>query len=88
MERAAWTDERLDDLADAMRTGFGRIDQDIRDLRTEVGALRTDLRGELREGFANLRGEINDLRLLMLRAGGGLMIAFVGVIAAILARGI
>jgi hypothetical protein len=88
VQRAAWTDERLDDLADAMRTGFGRIDQDIRDLRTEVGALRTDLRGEMREGFANLRGEINDLRLLMLRVGGGVMIALVGVIAAILARGV
>jgi hypothetical protein len=77
MERAAWTEERLDDLAEAMRTGFARVDQDIRDLRSET-----------REGFAAVRGEINDLRLTMLRIGGGLMIALVGVIAAILARGV
>jgi hypothetical protein len=33
VERRAWTDERLDDLADAMRTGFDRVDGDIRELR-------------------------------------------------------
>jgi argininosuccinate lyase len=77
MERAAWTDERLDDLADAMRNGFSRVDQDIRDLRVEV-----------RDGFADLRTEINDLRLVMLRVGGAMIIGLVGVIAAILARGV
>jgi hypothetical protein len=40
MERAAWTDERLDDLADAMRNGFDRVDRDMRDLRTEMESLR------------------------------------------------
>jgi hypothetical protein len=77
MERAAWTDERLDDLADAMRNGFSRVDQDIRDLRVEV-----------RDGFADLRTEINDLRLVMLRVGGAMIIGLIGVIAAILARGV
>ena len=37
MERAAWTDERLDDLSQRMGTGFDRVDRDIRDLRTEMG---------------------------------------------------
>jgi hypothetical protein len=40
MERAAWTDERLDDLADAMRSGFERVDRDMRDLRSEMESLR------------------------------------------------
>jgi hypothetical protein len=40
MERAAWTDERLDDLAEAMRGGFDRVDRDMRDLRTEMESLR------------------------------------------------
>lgn len=40
MERAAWTDERLDDLADAVRTGFERVDRDMRDLRSEMESLR------------------------------------------------
>jgi hypothetical protein len=80
MERG-WTDERLDDLADAVRTGFARVDQDIRDLR-----------GEMHEGFAGLRAEINDLRTefrtVMFRIGGGVIVALVGVIAVILARGV
>jgi hypothetical protein len=45
MERVAWTDERLDDLARRMDAGFDRVDHDIRELRTElrteIGALRT-----------------------------------------------
>jgi hypothetical protein len=31
--RATWTDERLDDLAESMRSGFDRVDGDIRELR-------------------------------------------------------
>jgi argininosuccinate lyase len=76
MERAAWTDERLDDLATAMRDGFSRVDQDIRDLRMEM-----------RDGFADLRSEINDLRSVMLRVGGAMLIGLIGVIGAILATG-
>jgi hypothetical protein len=68
--------------------------QDIRDLRSEMRQGFTQVRSEMREGFGEVRGElsgvrgdINDLRLMMIRVGGGVMIALVGVIAAILARG-
>ncbi|HEX2358635.1 MAG TPA: hypothetical protein VHH72_02330 [Solirubrobacterales bacterium] len=87
MERSAWTDERLDDLAEAMRSGFARVDGDIRDLRGEVGALRTELRSEMGMLRSELGGQIEGLRMLLLRIGGGLIVALVGVIAAILARG-
>lgn len=40
MERASWTDERLDDLAEAMRSGFDRVDRDMRDLRSGMESLR------------------------------------------------
>ncbi|MGZ5312544.1 MAG: hypothetical protein ACXWFR_12605 [Solirubrobacterales bacterium] len=101
-QRAAWTDERLDDLAEAMRSGFARIDQDIRELRSEVHAGDAALRAELREGFASLRteirdgdaslrtelgGEIRSLRNAMFAFGGGTVIALIGMIGAILARG-
>ena len=80
MERAAWTDERLDDLAEAMRSGFDRVDRDIRDLRMEMVAMRTDL-----------TGQIEALRQTMLRIGagllGGMIFGFLSVTAAILARG-
>lgn len=98
MERAAWTDERLDDLAEAMRSGFDRVDQDMRDLRMEVRALRSDLTGEIASVRSGLGGEIGALRvelvgqieslhLLLLRVGGALLVTLVGAIAAILLRG-
>jgi hypothetical protein len=87
VERETWTDQRLDDLAESMRTGFGRVDQDMRDLRGAVGSLGTQLRGEMSEMRSDLGGHIEALRLTMLRVGGALMVALVGVIAAILASG-
>jgi hypothetical protein len=72
VERSAWTDERLDDLANRMDAGFARVDADIRELRME-----------LRSEIGALRGEVGGLRLTLLRVGGGIMIGLVGVIAAI-----
>ncbi|HKH40364.1 MAG TPA: hypothetical protein VKA41_00760 [Solirubrobacterales bacterium] len=91
MERAAWTDERLDDLAESIRTGFARSDQDIRDLRGEFGELRAEmrtefaaLREEIRGETGSLRAEVDALRLTIFRVVGA---GFLGIIAAILARG-
>jgi hypothetical protein len=74
--RVTWTDERLDDLANRMDAGFARVDADIRELRME---LRSGIGGL----GAELRAEIDGLRLTLLRVGGGIMIGLVGVIAAI-----
>jgi hypothetical protein len=41
MERTLWTDERLDDLALAMREGFARVDRDMAEMKTEIRDLRT-----------------------------------------------
>lgn len=73
MERTAWTDERLDDLANRMDAGFARVDAEIRELRAEM-----------RAEIGALRAEIGVLRITLLRVGGGIMIGLVGVIAAIL----
>jgi hypothetical protein len=45
------------------------------------------LRSEMREGFSGVRGEINDLRLVIIRGNWTVMAGLIGVIAAILARG-
>lgn len=45
-----------------MDVGFDRVDKDIRDLR-----------GEMRTGFAEVRGEIDGLRSLMLRMNAGII---------------
>jgi hypothetical protein len=101
MERAAWTDERLDDLADAMRSGFDRLDGDLRDVRIElreqIGGVRAeiggvrgeigDLREEMREEIGGLRGAIDSLKTTLLRASATEMVGLLGIIAAILARG-
>ncbi len=76
MERTAWTDERLDDLARRMDAGFERVDVDIRELRAEV-----------RSQGAGLRSEVDALRVTMIRVGGGIKAGLVGVIAAVLAGG-
>jgi hypothetical protein len=87
MERAAWTDERLDDLARRMDAGFERMDADIRELRREVAGMRIELRGEIDGVRTGLGGQIDALRMTTLQVGGGIMVGLVGVIAAILARG-
>ncbi|HEY5051871.1 MAG TPA: hypothetical protein VII45_00505 [Solirubrobacterales bacterium] len=74
MDRVVWTDERLDDLSQRMDAGFDRVDRDIRDLR-----------GEMHTGFANVRGEIDALRSLMLRMTAGIIAS---VVAAALLHGV
>jgi hypothetical protein len=65
----AWTDERLDDLTRCVDAGFERVDRDIRDLRTEVGSLRTEmlheiggLRTETGDGFTGVAQEFRAVR--------------------------
>lgn len=66
MQREAWTDERLDDLAARVDAGFERVDRDIRDLR-----------GEMNSGFASLRSEIEALRSRTDRFGIAILAAIV-----------
>jgi hypothetical protein len=93
MERAAWTDERLDDLAEAMRTGFARVDADMRELRTELreglGAVRDEiggLRSDIDAQTAGLRSDIDALKTTLLRATTAGVVALIGVLAAVLTR--
>ena len=76
MERVAWTDERMDDFAE-------RVHSDVRELRADMRELRT----EMRTGFAENRAEIAALRLMVMRFGGGLLIAQFAMIAALIAGG-
>ena len=73
MERAAWTDERLDDLATEMRNGFERVDRDMRDLRIE---LKAEIQ-ELRQTLLRIGGGLI----------GSMALGFLSVFAAILVRG-
>lgn len=61
MQRATWTDERLDGFAASMDAGFERARQDTRDLRTEVGKSLGSVRGEI----GTVRGEMGTMRAEM-----------------------
>jgi hypothetical protein len=58
MERAAWTDERLDDLASRMDAGFERVGADIRDLRQTVLQVGGATIGTLLVGFLGVLAAI------------------------------
>lgn len=68
MERAAWTDERLDDLSHRMDARFDRVDADIRDLQVamqdEIGALRSVL---LRVGGGMMIGLLGVIAAILAR---------------------
>jgi hypothetical protein len=51
VERATWTDQRLDDLATRMDAGFARVDADIRELRTTLLQVGGGLIGAMLVGF-------------------------------------
>ena len=83
MERSTWTNERLDDMAANLRQGFERVDQNFARVDQDIRHLRSDLNS----GFQELRGDINALRALMFRFNSAIILALIGALAAILARG-
>jgi hypothetical protein len=76
VERGAWSDERLDDRFDHIDRRFDQIDR-----RFDHVDRRFD-RLEQRLDFG-----LSDLRSIMIRFNGALIVGLLGVIAAILARG-
>jgi hypothetical protein len=62
----------MDDLSRRVDAGFERVDRDIRELRTEMGAVRAD---------------VNGLRTEMMRFGAGLFVTMLAVIATSLLGG-
>jgi hypothetical protein len=64
-----------------------RTDERIDDFTKRVDSDIRELRAEMRVGFAEVRSEIAALRLMVMRFGGGLLIAQFGMIAALIARG-
>ena len=72
-----WTDERLDDRFDRIDQRFDAVEQRLDRIETEM-----------RDGFRELRGEIAALRRDMHHAAIALAVGYLGLIAALLARGL
>jgi phosphosulfolactate synthase (CoM biosynthesis protein A) len=60
--REKWTDERLDDLNQHLSGGFDRLDAELRDVRADLGAVRSEM---------NSRFEAT--QHLILQVGGGIV---------------
>jgi hypothetical protein len=89
MERTAWTDQRLDDLATRMDAGFERVDRDIRDLRAEmrrgfdaVNGRVDGVNGRFDAMEARFDARFDSLQTTMMRLGGAIIVCLLGVIAA------
>lgn len=58
--REAWTDERLDDLADRVDRGFEHVDAEMNRRFDRVDAEFDKVRAEMREGFREQQREMNE----------------------------
>lgn len=69
MQRAEWTDDRLDDLVKTLDQRFDLAHDDIRglrgemaELRGEMNAFRSEMRGEMDAFRSEIRGEMAAFR--------------------------
>jgi hypothetical protein len=67
MERAAWTDERLDDLSRRMDAGFASLETDIRELRRELRGEIEALRITMRVGGGMMVGLVGVIAAILAR---------------------
>jgi hypothetical protein len=77
MERMTWTDERLEERFRGIDHRFDEVDQRFDRLEGEI----LELRREMHSGFTALQSNLN-------RLGAGFIFSLMGVIAAILAKGV
>ena len=75
MERARWTDERLNDRMRAIDTSFERAFAEMR-------ADRESRAIEMRAGFAEVRADISALQRQVTQICAGFAVALLGVVAA------
>ncbi|MGH2985715.1 MAG: hypothetical protein ACRDLO_03375 [Solirubrobacterales bacterium] len=69
----AWTDERLDDFAQRVEARFDAMDRRFDRVEDSIAGLGDRVHADFR-----------DLHNLLLRIGGGMIIALIGVIAAVI----
>jgi len=60
--REKWTDGRLDDMNERIGEGFSRLHHELREVRAEIRALRTDIGTEFGSVRAEIGSEIRSVR--------------------------
>lgn len=82
-----WTDGRLDDLSKKVDRGFEHADSEARTLRLEMRTEFTQLRGEIKEGFARIDQRLDSVQRTMVQGviamAGATLAGFGGIIVLI-----
>ena len=85
MERAKWTEERLDDRMTVIDTTFDRVFEELRaeraEFRAEMAGLRAELRSDIGELRADIAGLNHRLSQLGFRAAGILAAGLIALVA-------
>lgn len=88
-QRFRQVDERFDRLEAEMRSGFERVDRDIKGFGAETQGANQELRSEIKDGnrelrkdFDALRKENHALQMTMIRVGGAIIVALMGLVIA------
>jgi hypothetical protein len=79
MAREVWTDERLDDLNK-------RVDEGFKETREEFRTLRSEIKGEFQASRGEFAAQFALLHQAMYRLFGGMIVAWVVGIVAILIK--
>jgi hypothetical protein len=83
--RAAWTDERLDDLSARVAEGFNRIDEDLRSLEARVDARFDSAQVRADARFDSLERRFDALQRLMIQFGGAMTVAILATLLTVIA---
>lgn len=78
--RSTWTDSRLNDFKDRVDLRFDEMNGRVDNLSSRVD----DLARRMDAGFARLDGRIDALQHIILQVGGGLVAAFIAMLAAMI----
>jgi hypothetical protein len=82
--RGRWTDERIDDVAVALRNEVRELRSEMRegfrDLRAEMADGLRDLRAEMNAGFREVRGEASLNRRLLMNLWVTTLLGLVGLL--------
>jgi hypothetical protein len=81
--RATWTDERLDDFRRAVGERFDRVDAELRALRGELNATRTEVGGRIEF----LSGRFDALQRTLLQLVGGQLVALAATLITVIVAG-
>jgi hypothetical protein len=84
MERARWSDERLDEKMAAVDTTLERIDANLVALRTELHEEMRATRAEFQEDMRLMRADFSRMQDRLVQIGFGLVIALIGALAALI----